>query len=883
MAVDPKELHHEFVVETTELLEVAEGILLTLENNDDLDQIHALFRAMHTIKGTSAFLGFTSLSETGHAIESLLDGFRARRYAVTRPVIDLMLLFIDATRAFIQLLQLVGADRALKQDFNKLGDRIRNAHRALETGQPVDSPADASTARQAAVRPGSSASRPAVKAASGVKPAAKAGGSGVIPAPPKETPPGASAVPPPAAKPAAPGAATAAAAPLPDMPDDLAQLLNTAAPVDVKWALPWEKGAGPVKLAAKTQDAPTVVGAGKGSAQVPATPGTGSTPVQPGTGSTPAPTKGSPNKAARTGSPPAAGDTAAVSATDLHTLSGPTVTDRVDAAPNSSLGVDPAAVGPALEKRDRDTRIAGATNLHDPRRETQVIEHTFRAPQRGSTKVNPLNRGREGADTLLARATLRVDAKQIDELINLVGEMVLGRNRLVEATSLAAKKKARRGKRGSAAGASAPAADSTHISVDSLSRELVESLDKATTAVHKAVMRLRMVSLDPFFQRFPRLVHDLSGQLNKMIRLEIAGENTELDKSVVEAISEPLVHLVRNAAYHGIETPDERVKAGKPRSGTIFLSARPEGESVAIMIEDDGRGLDIRRIAEKAVRVGLLTAEQVQRMPPQEIIELVFLPGFSTEDKVGAISGRGVGLDVVRDYISLIGGSVSLSTEYGSGTRITLNLPMTLAILRALLVEVNGMTFAVPLSAVRKTRRLRTGDARQIHGQWIMTDLTVADGPTGPQLPPSLAAQSGSKGMAPLSALRAHRGSHDPHANEAQHAQQGSLQPGAAQAADLPAANPMIPLCWADQGMGFVRPHQPLRPLSEATYAVLIGVGGKTVAWAVDKLLGQEDIVAKSLPAALGPVPGLAGATIASDGATILIADVSGFTTQVES
>ncbi|MGH7145356.1 MAG: chemotaxis protein CheA, partial [Planctomycetota bacterium] len=517
-------------------------------------------------------------------------------------------------------------------------------------------------------------------------------------------------------------------------PEDLAQLLSSAPSVQVAWALPWEKQSQPTALPPKSAATRIVVAGAQEKAPAPLGP--------------PAPAPAVAAKPAKPSPSATAATTAAAAA--QSTASG-----------QPAAGVSPGPhIGPALEKEATQALPAGATPVrrgptgalpkHDPRRETHVIEHTFLPQQKGATKLMPMPRNRDGghADALFgARATLRVDAQQIDNLINLVGEMVLCRNRLVEATGLSGKRSTQAQTGRSAAQrlshgrkrrapaqtqaqsvAAAAAAAALHTGGNPGSEafpELVEMLDKATTAVHKAVMRLRMVSLEPFFQRFPRLVHDLSGQLGKMIRLEIAGEATELDKSVVEAISDPLVHLVRNAAYHGIEAPDERVKAGKPRAGTIFLSARPEGESVAIMIEDDGRGLDIARIAEKAVRTGVLTPEQVQRMPPHEIIELVFLPGFTTEDKVGAISGRGVGLDVVREYINQIGGSVSLSTEPGNGTRITLNLPLTLAILRALLVEVNGMTFAVPLSAVRKTRRLKPGDARLLHGQWLLTDLNA--------------------------------------------------------------------------------------------------------------------------------------------------------------
>lgn len=814
MAVDPKELHRDFVVETTELLAMAEDLMLKLENSTDLDPVHALFRAFHTIKGTSAFLGFKNLSDASHAVEAILDGFRARRFAVTRPVIDLLLLYIDAVRAFLQLLQLSGVERALKQDFTRLTEKLRKTLDRLEAGD-----AKATESRVIPAVQGEKSATPPAPAASAQPPAPVA----------KAVKLDKSARP-----------APAAAADLPPPPDDIARLLSEAPQAMVTWALPWEKAGAPAPASPPAPAAPPAATAHN-------------VPVAGGKSNPDAAPRIAPAREIPTG------------ATPTHAHPAPASPARGGETGRHPVSTDTTTFGLALEKRDQETRITAAGPAvagggADPRRETHVIERTFLPSQKGATKLIPMHRSRDGrksGDTALigARPTLRVDASQIDELINLVGEMVLSRNRLVEASGLSMKKSFNRSTR------------KTERADPVLLPELVEALDKSTTAVHKAVMRLRMVSLEPFFQRFPRLVHDLSGQLNKMIRLEIAGEATELDKSVVEAISDPLVHLVRNAAFHGIESAEERVKAGKPRAGTIFLSARPEGESVAITIEDDGRGFNVQRIAEKAVATGVISAEQLQRMQPHEIIELVFLPGFTTEDTVGAISGRGVGLDVVREYINQIGGSVSLSTELGHGTKITLNLPMTLAILRALLVEVNGMTFAIPLSAVRKTRRLKPGDARQLHGQWILTDLhTGADHPA-PH--PSAAANPPMPTMPPAPHLHTHAPAASPEMT-----------------ADL-----MIPFSWADEGMGFAhgistataRSRPPTRPVGEASYAVVIGMGGRMVAWGVDKLIGQEDIVAKSLPPILGPVPGLAGATISSDGATILIADVSGFTTQVES
>ena len=289
---------------------------------------------------------------------------------------------------------------------------------------------------------------------------------------------------------------------------------------------------------------------------------------------------------------------------------------------------------------------------------------------------------------------MRVDVKKLDELINLVGELVLERNRLTHLVRDFVEHRA---------------------SGEALESELALAtarLNFITDELQNAGLRTRMVPVDLVFRRMPRLVRDLSASLNKEVDLKIVGEDTELDKTVVEQIGDPLVHLLRNSLDHGIENPDTRVARGKPRKGTIRLEAQQEGDHIMIVISDDGGGIDPDRIGRIAMERGLVTAERLQGMAKRDILDLIFVPGFSTAEKVSNVSGRGVGMDVVRSNIKKLNGVVELSSEMGKGTVITLRLPLTLAILPVLLVRVDSEIYALPLRSVVETVRV---GSREVH------------------------------------------------------------------------------------------------------------------------------------------------------------------------
>ncbi|MBI5468346.1 MAG: chemotaxis protein CheA [Deltaproteobacteria bacterium] len=297
--------------------------------------------------------------------------------------------------------------------------------------------------------------------------------------------------------------------------------------------------------------------------------------------------------------------------------------------------------------------------------------------------------------------SIRVDLDRVDSVMNLAGELVLSRNRLMRL------------------GAKLSESDSDS-ELSSQMNEAIAQLDLVTTDVQLAVMKMRMQPIAKVFNKFPRMVRDLARQNNKEIELVISGEETELDKTVIEEIGDPLVHLIRNAVDHGLETPEERVEKGKPRGGAIRLSAYQEGRNIIVSVADDGKGIDPASIRRSAVEKGLLTQDEADRLSKKDSLALIFIPGFSTAKVVSNISGRGVGMDVVKTNISRINGNISVESEVGKGTSIIFRLPLTLAIIQALTVETNGEVYGIPLSTVIENIRVMAEDIKTVEGQEVI-------------------------------------------------------------------------------------------------------------------------------------------------------------------
>ena len=377
-----------------------------------------------------------------------------------------------------------------------------------------------------------------------------------------------------------------------------------------------------------------------------------------------------------------------------------------------------------------------------------------------------------------AETTVRVDTKRLDQIMNMVGELVLVRNRL---TSLGLTK------------------DDEDLT------KAVSNLDAVTTDLQGAVMKTRMQPIKKVFGRFPRVVRDLARSLNKEIKLILEGEETDLDKNLVEALADPLVHLVRNSVDHGIEDPDKREAAGKPREGVVVLSASQEGDHILLTIRDDGAGMNAEKLKEIAIERGVLDADAAARMPDKEAFSLIFAPGFSTKTEISEVSGRGVGMDVVKTKITQLNGTVNIDSEMGVGTILEIKVPLTLAILPTLMVIVGKQTFALPLAGVNEIFHLDLTKTNVVDGQ-----LTII------------------------------------------------------------VREKAIPLFYLDQWLVRNYVDKP----RDRGHVVIVQLGNQQIGFVVDSLIGQEEVVIKPLDRLLHGTPGMAGATITSDGGIALILDV---------
>jgi two-component system chemotaxis sensor kinase CheA len=380
-----------------------------------------------------------------------------------------------------------------------------------------------------------------------------------------------------------------------------------------------------------------------------------------------------------------------------------------------------------------------------------------------------------------AETTVRVDTKRLDDIMNMVGELVLVRNRLLSLSN-------------------SDDADSDEMG------KAISNLDVVTGDLQGAVMKTRMQPIKKVFGRFPRVVRDLARSLKKEINLEMFGEDTDLDKNLVEALADPLVHLVRNSVDHGIEMPDAREAKGKPRAGTVTLSASQEGDHIMLSIKDDGAGMDAEKLKGIAISKGILDTDAAARLSDEDAYNLIFAAGFSTKEEVSDISGRGVGMDVVKTKISQLNGSVKIQSELGKGTELLIKVPLTLAILPTLMVAVKDQTFALPLAVVSEIIDLDMKRTNTVDGQLTLIVRERA-----------------------------------------------------------------IPLFFLEHWL--VRnPDRSSR--NENGHVVVVQIGNQQVGFVVDALIGQEEVVIKPLDKLLQGTPGMAGATITSDGGIALIVDV---------
>ncbi len=298
-------------------------------------------------------------------------------------------------------------------------------------------------------------------------------------------------------------------------------------------------------------------------------------------------------------------------------------------------------------------------------------------------------------------SSVRLDVEVLDSLMNLIGELIVDRTRLVQVTSTIHE---------------ADDLEDLEKNLGGISARIA----RISTQLQEGIMRARLVPLQNLVRKYPRMVRDLATSSGKEINFIIEGEQTELDRSVIEAIDDPLIHILRNAVDHGIEPPAERARAGKPRTGTVRLTATHQENQVVIVIEDDGKGMDPERLRASAVRKGIMTEESARRLSDEQAIDLIFLPGFSTREQVSEVSGRGVGMDVVNTNLKRINGTIDVKTKAGRGTRFTLRLPLTLAIIQALLVSAGDNVYAMPLSMVSEAVDIDPGSVSTVRGKPVI-------------------------------------------------------------------------------------------------------------------------------------------------------------------
>ena len=688
-----------FLDEGQEQLGLLEANILALERGDhSLGILQVLFRAAHTLKGSSRAMGFLAVGDLTHEMENVLDDLRNGRLSVSTPIVDALLECLDALAALIERIAAAGED----------------------TG-PTDRDIPALVARLSALRQGSDDA-------------------------PADSPP---------------AEVAADTSPVFELSEYVQESLRDAQAT----------GLTPYRIAVtlnadclmKSVRVFMVLGALEPLGAVLAS--------APGEEALDAEEFGSEFQILFAGSSPQAQIEAALAT--ISQIDSVTVTAWEEAATQEA----PPAT---------DSGGAGEEDGRD------LASHAPTPPSGGAAPES----GAGGRTTPPAHVqTVRVDVARLDNLLNLVGELVIDRTQIARLA-------------GDLQGRYPQDEQAAHL------MEATHRVARITGELQDQIMKARMLPIDGVFQRMPRMVRDLAQKTHKEVELSMEGGETELDRSVLEALGDPLIHLLRNSVDHGVEPPDVRVAAGKPAAGRVVLSARHQENHIVISLTDDGGGIDPVKIKAAAVKKGLLTQAAAEAMSDRDAHSLIFASGFSTAPVISDISGRGVGMDIVKSNLEKMGGRILVDSQVGVGSRFTIHLPLTLAIVRALLISAGGGTYVLPLASVVEMLRLGTDEGevprRTVGGQAMM----VLRGRT------------------------------------------------------VPLANLADVLCG---GPDATRPNH----IPQDAYVVVIGFGETQVGLCVDALVGEQEVVIKSLGTLLGDVTGLAGATILGDGRVALIVDVA--------
>ncbi|WP_028294788.1 chemotaxis protein CheA [Oceanobacter kriegii] len=660
-----EEILQDFLVEAGEILELLSEQLVELEQRpDDNDLLNAIFRGFHTVKGGAGFLQLTPLVDCCHAAENVFDTLRNGLRGVNSDLMDVVLQALDSVNDMFDNVRSgvmpEPADPELIHQLHKLAEPQTADELEPLPEQPPEPAAEAPAAPvEAAVSEGGQTE--AAQADAGAPDAditddefeqllsaLDEDGTGQAPAP---------------------EAAPAAAA-----DDDL-------------FDMPGASASGDDEITEDEFEAllDQIHGKGKHGAAAPAAE------------SAPAPAAPEPAAA------PSGGGDDLITDSEFEEL-----LDRLHGKGKHSFANGDEAAAPAAPEPTPEPPAApvAAPPPAAPVSESKPApESKPAAPAAKPAAPAAAGGGAAGGKPPAARApakndkdaggeaTVRVDTKRLDDIMNMVGELVLVRNRLVRL--------------------------GLNSSDESMSKA-VANLDVVTGDLQTSVMKTRMQPIKKVFGRFPRVVRDLARQLKKEINLELRGEETDLDKNLVEALADPLVHLVRNSVDHGVETPSEREESGKPRVGHVVLSAQQEGDHILLQIQDDGKGMDANLLRRKAVEKGLMDQDAADRLTDQECFNLIFAPGFSTKEQISDVSGRGVGMDVVKTKIAQLNGTIKIDSEPGVGTNIVIKVPLTLAIMPTLMVMLEDQAFAFPLVSVNEIFHLDLTQTNIVDGQEVV-------------------------------------------------------------------------------------------------------------------------------------------------------------------
>ncbi|HAT41351.1 MAG TPA: chemotaxis protein CheA [Rheinheimera sp.] len=740
-----EDILQDFLVEAGEILEALQEQLVELENNpDDSALLNAIFRGFHTVKGGAGFLSLTELVDVCHGAENVFDILRTGKRRVTPALMDVILQALDAVNEMFVKVQnrdpLEPASADILDALHRLSHpESEEEHHAPAVAEPDPVPEpdmsldtfDAAVSLQVE-------GEPEVSSSNSVDDITEDEFERLLDELHGSAAPGRAApIPTPAPVVAAPVTVTSDSG---DMTDEefeaiLDQLHGKGS------FIPGEVEAPKVTAAAAPVAAPAAA------------------------------------------APKVGGDGDDITDDEFESL-----LDQLHGKGKAPSAV--VAAAPKVEAPKVAPKVEAAKPAAKPVEVAKPVEASkpAEAPKAAAVAAAPASvakdKDKDAGDSdskgaAQADTTVRVDTKRLDQIMNMVGELVLVRNRLV---SLSA------------------ATQNEEMS------KAIANLDVVTADLQGAVMKTRMQPIKKVFGRFPRVVRDLARSLQKEINLELEGEETDLDKNLVEALADPLVHLVRNAVDHGIEMPDVRAKSGKSRTGLVKLAAQQAGDHILLTIQDDGAGMDPEKLKATAIKRGVLDPDAATRMSDTEAFNLIFAPGFSTKEQISDISGRGVGMDVVKTKINQLNGTVHIHSKLGQGSLLEIKVPLTLAILPTLMVVVGKQPFALPLATVNEIFHLDLSKTNIVDGQ-----LTIV------------------------------------------------------------VRNKAIPLFYLEHWL--VRgSDKKLR--REQGHVVIVQIGTQQVGFVVDSLIGQEEVVIKPLDALLQGTPGMAGATITSDGSIALILDV---------